>query len=285
MGFANRKYISINELSLNLYLKEISGYPLLEKDEETRLAVRIREGDQKALEKLVRSNLRFVVSVAKKYTNQGVSLIDLISEGNLGLIRAAYKFDEKKGTKFISYAVWWIRQAILQILAEQAHAVRVPLNKVGILYNIGKKSNFLIQELGREPYEYEIAEVMNISADEVRSTMLISRTYKSLDAPVVSGDEGKLMDYIPDTYHPSPSELSFERLLAETIEKSLATLKEREAKILRLYFGLDGNKPMTLDEIGKTLGITRERVRQIKERAIVHLRHTSRARELRSFLF
>jgi RNA polymerase primary sigma factor len=270
--------------SLDLYLKEISSYPLLERSEEADLAVRIRQGDQQALEKLARSNLRFVVSVAKKYMNQGVSLLDLINEGNLGLLRAAYKFDETKGTKFISYAVWWIRQAILQTLAEQSRVVRVPLNRAGILYKIGKKSNFLIQELGREPTEEEIADGMDITVNEVRNTMQISRTHRSLDAPIVPGEDGKLMDYLPDTYQPSPSELAFKQALSETIEESLSTLKEREARILRMYYGLTDKAPMTLEEIGKIMGITRERVRQIKEKAIERLRHISRARALKSFV-
>jgi RNA polymerase primary sigma factor len=284
MSLAQGKESAGRDGSLDLYLKEISGYPLLERSEEAELAARIRKGDRQALEKLARSNLRFVVSVAKKYMNQGVSLLDLINEGNLGLIRAAYKFDETKGTKFISYAVWWIRQAILQTLAEQSRVVRVPLNRAGILYKIGKKSSLLIQELGREPTEEEIAEGMDITVSEVRSTMQISRTHRSLDAPIVPGEDGKLMDYLPDTYQPSPSEQAFQRALSETIEGSLATLKEREARILRMYFGLSDAPPMTLEEIGRVLGITRERVRQIKERALDRLRHISRARALRSFL-
>ncbi len=279
-----RKENSYKDGSLDLYLKEISSYPLLDRSEEAELAVRIRKGDQSALEKLTRSNLRFVVSVAKKYMNQGVSLLDLINEGNLGLLRAAYKFDETKGTKFISYAVWWIRQAILQTLAEQSRVVRVPLNRAGILYKIGKKSNCLIQELGREPTEEEIADGMDISISEVRSTMQISRNHRSLDAPIVPGEDGKLMDYLPDEYQASPSEQAFKRALSETIEDSLSTLKEREARILKMYFGLNRNPPMTLEEIGKIMGITRERVRQIKEKAIDRLRHISRARALRSFL-
>jgi RNA polymerase primary sigma factor len=216
--------------------------------------------------------------------NQGVSLLDLINEGNLGLIRAAYRFDETKGTKFISYAVWWIRQAILQTLAEQSRVVRVPLNRAGILYKIGKKSNFLVQELGREPTEEEIAEGMDISVSEVRNTMQISRTHRSLDAPIIPGEDGKLMDYIPDTYQPSPSEQVFKRALSETIEESLSSLKEREARILRMYYGLTDAAPMTLEEIGRVLGVTRERVRQIKEKALERLRHISRSRSLKSFL-
>jgi len=284
MSLERRNDSFYKEGSLDLYLKEISSYPLLERSEEAELAVRIRQGDQNALEKLARSNLRFVVSVAKKYMNQGVSLLDLINEGNLGLLRAAYKFDETKGTKFISYAVWWIRQAILQTLAEQSRVVRVPLNRAGILYKIGKKSNFLIQELGREPTEEEIADGMDISVNEVRSTMQISRSHRSLDAPIVPGEDGKLMDYLPDTCQPSPSDQAFKRALSETIEESLSTLKEREARILRMYYGLTNKQPMTLEEIGKIMGITRERVRQIKEKAIERLRHISRARALKSFL-
>jgi RNA polymerase primary sigma factor len=284
MGLKQIKEESYKDGSLDLYLKEISNYPLLDRSEEAELAVRIRNGDQNALEKLTRSNLRFVVSVAKKYMNQGVSLLDLINEGNLGLLRAAYKFDETKGTKFISYAVWWIRQAILQTLAEQSRVVRVPLNRAGILYKIGKKSNLLIQELGREPTEEEIADGMDISVSEVRSTMQISRNHRSLDAPIIPGEDGKLMDYLPDEYQDSPSEQAFKRALSQTIEDSLSTLKEREARILKMYFGLNRAHPMTLEEIGKIMGITRERVRQIKEKAIDRLRHISRARALRSFL-
>jgi RNA polymerase primary sigma factor len=248
------------------------------------LAQRIRTHDQEALDKLVRSNLRFVVSVAKKYQNQGVSLSDLINEGNLGLIRAAHKFDETKGIKFISYAVWWIRQAILQALAEQSRIVRVPLNRAGTLHRIGKRANTLLQELGREPTHEEIAEGMDITEEEVAKTMSISQTHLSLDAPLAPGEDNKLLDYLPDNLNPTPDEQTFEKALTESIEEALSHLKEREAKILRLYFGLDGNEPMTLEEIGSLLGITRERVRQIKEKALSRLRHVSRARALESYL-
>src|SRR5215216_2145206 len=230
---AGRRGPSLDEGSLDQYLREISKYPLIPQEEEVTLAQRIRTGDPEALDKLVRSNLRFVVSVAKKYQNQGVSLADLINEGNLGLIRAAHKFDETKGIKFISYAVWWIRQAILQALAEQSRIVRVPLNRAGTLHRIGKRANALLQELGR------------------------------------------------DATH---AEQTFEKALTESIEEALSHLKERESKILRLYFGLDGSEPMTLEEIGALLGITRERVRQIKEKALSRLRHVSRARALESYL-
>ena len=273
-----------DEGSLDQYLKEISQYPLITREDEVELAKRIKKGEQSALEKLCRSNLRFVVSVAKKYQNQGVSLADLINEGNLGLIRAAHKFDETKGIKFISYAVWWIRQAILQALAEQSRIVRVPLNRAGTLHRIGKKSNSLLQELGREPTVEEIADGMDISLEEVRKTMSISQSHLSLDAPLTPGEDNKLLDYLPDEYNPSPDDNAFERALGEAIEESLDTLKPREAKILKLYYGLDNQEAMTLEEIGSVLGITRERVRQIKEKALSRLRHVSRARALQSFL-
>jgi RNA polymerase primary sigma factor len=248
------------------------------------LARLIRVHDQEALDKLVRSNLRFVVSVAKKYQNQGVSLSDLINEGNLGLIRAAHKFDETKGIKFISYAVWWIRQAILQALAEQSRIVRVPLNRAGTLHRIGKRAATLLQELGREATHAEIAHGMGIREEEVAKTMSISQATLSLDAPMAPGEDNKLLDYLPDTINPTPDEQIFVKALTESIEEALSHLKERESKILRLYFGLDGNEPMTLEEIGALLGITRERVRQIKEKALSRLRHVSRARALESYL-
>jgi RNA polymerase primary sigma factor len=277
------KKTSFDEGSLDLYLKEISRYPLITREEEARLARRIRDGEQEALDKLCRSNLRFVVSVAKKYQNQGVALADLINEGNLGLIRAAHKFDETKGIKFISYAVWWIRQAILQALAEQSRIVRVPLNRAGTLHRIGRRSNALLQELGREPSAEEIANGMDISLEEVRKTLSISQAHLSLDAPLTPGEDNKLLDYLPDEFNPSPDENAFETALKEAIRDSLDSLKPREAKILRLYYGLDGNEAMTLEEIGSVLGITRERVRQIKEKALNRLRHVSRARALHSF--
>ncbi len=272
------------EGSLDQYLKDISVYPLISRDEEAELARRIRKDEQEALDKLVRSNLRFVVSVAKKYQNQGVSLSDLINEGNLGLIRAAHKFDETKGIKFISYAVWWIRQAILQALAEQSRIVRVPLNRAGTLHRIGKRAAALLQELGREATHAEIAHGMDITEEEVAKTMSISQATLSLDAPMAPGEDNKLLDYLPDNLNPTPDEQIFVKALTESIEEALSHLKERESKILRLYFGLDGNEPMTLEEIGALLGITRERVRQIKEKALSRLRHVSRARALESYL-
>jgi RNA polymerase primary sigma factor len=279
-----RRHHGSEDGSLDQYLRDISVYPLISREEEARLARCIRVGDQEALDKLVRSNLRFVVSVAKKYQNQGVSLSDLINEGNLGLIRAAHKFDETKGIKFISYAVWWIRQAILQALAEQSRIVRVPLNRAGTLHRIGKRANTLLQELGREATHAEIAEGMDITEEEVAKTMSISQGHLSLDAPLTPGEDNKLLDYLPDDVSCPPDEQTFEKALTDAVEESLASLKDREAKILRLYFGLDGSEPMTLEQIGALLGITRERVRQIKEKALSRLRHVSRARALESFL-
>ncbi|MGE0439416.1 MAG: RNA polymerase sigma factor RpoD/SigA [Gemmatimonadales bacterium] len=270
--------------SLDLYLREISRYPLINQEEEVTLARRIHVGEEEALDKLVRSNLRFVVSVAKKYQNQGVSLSDLINEGNLGLIRAAHKFDETKGIKFISYAVWWIRQAILQALAEQSRIVRVPLNRAGTLHRITRRSSALQQELGREPTAAEVAEGMDIEVEEVEKTLSISQNHVSLDAPLAPGEDNRLLDYLPDTQNPGPDAETFERALTQSIEEVLSSLREREAKILRLYFGLDSPEPMTLEEIGAQLGITRERVRQIKEKALSRLRHVSRSKALESFL-
>lgn len=284
MALPPKKKSSYEEGSLDQYLRDISAYPLISREEEAELARRIRVSDAEALDKLVRSNLRFVVSVAKKYQNQGVSLSDLINEGNLGLIRAAHKFDETKGIKFISYAVWWIRQAILQALAEQSRIVRVPLNRAGTLHRIGRRANALLQELGREATHAEIAEGMDISEEEVAKTMSISQVHLSLDAPLTPGEDNRLLDYLADTINPTPDELAFEKALTAAIVDSLASLKEREAKILRLYFGLDESEPMTLEEIGTLLGITRERVRQIKEKALSRLRHVSRAKTLESFI-
>jgi RNA polymerase primary sigma factor len=284
MAVSSTRKLVQDDGSLDQYLRDISAYPLITREEETILARQIRDDNQDALDKLVRSNLRFVVSVAKKYQNQGVSLSDLINEGNLGLIRAAHKFDETKGIKFISYAVWWIRQAILQALAEQSRIVRVPLNRAGALHRIGKRASVLRQELGREATHAEIADGMDISVEEVEKTMSISQVHLSLDAPLSPGEDNKLLDYIADTVNPTPDELTFEKALTEAIEESLSDLKERESKILRLYFGLDGAEPMTLEEIGELLGITRERVRQIKEKALSRLRHVSRKSILESFL-
>jgi RNA polymerase primary sigma factor len=282
-GLPHKRH-SYEEGSLDQYLRDISAFPLITREQEVELAGRIRDDDQEALDTLVRSNLRFVVSVAKKYQNQGVSLSDLINEGNLGLIRAAHKFDETKGIKFISYAVWWIRQAILQALAEQSRIVRVPLNRAGTLHRIGKRASALLQELGREATHAEIAYGTDLTEDEVAKTMAISQVHLSLDAPMTPGEDNRLLDYLPDTTNQTPDEETFGKALTESIQLALAGLKEREAKILRLYFGLDGAEPMTLEQIGAALNITRERVRQIKEKALSRLRHVSRARALESYL-
>jgi len=276
---------TFEESSLDQYLKEISAYPLLTREQEVELAGRIRQGEEEALDTLVRSNLRFVVSVAKKYQNQGVALGDLINEGNVGLIRAAHKFDETKGIKFISYAVWWIKQAILQALAEQSRIVRVPLNRAGALHRIGRRSSTLLQELGREPTVEEIAQELELSQDEIQKTLAISQTHLSLDAPLTPGEDNRLLDYLPDQDSSGPDMETWERARAVSIEEALSSLKEREARVLRLYYGLEeGKDAMTLEEIGAMLGITRERVRQIKEKALVRLRHASRSRLLESFV-
>lgn len=269
--------------SLGQYLKEISRYPLIDREEEARLAQRIRRGEKEALDKLVRSNLRFVVSVSKKYQNQGVPLSDLISEGNMGLIKAAHRFDETKGIKFISYAIWWIRQAILQALADQSRIVRVPLNRAGLLHRISKQKAILLQELGREPTATEIAEALGCDPEEVEETAAIARAHLSLDAPLVPGEDSCLMDCLPDEHSPGPEEEVVEKALVETFKATMGTLEAREAAVLRRYYGVSGDGPKSLEEIGREMGVTRERVRQIKERALERMRHKTRARYLVTF--
>ncbi len=273
-----------DEGSLDIYLRDISRYPLISQAEEVRLAQRIRQGDEEALDTLVRSNLRFVVSVAKKYQNQGVSLADLINEGNLGLIRAAHKFDETRNIKFISYAVWWIRQAILQALAEQSRIVRVPLNRAGALHRISKRTSTLQQELGRDPTAGEIAEGMDLEVEEVERTMAISQVHLSLDSPMSAGEENHLIDHLADALDRGSDAEAMDHALTESIETVFKGLRDREVRILRLYFGLDSSEPLTLEEIGEIMGITRERVRQIKERALVQLRHAGDVHALEAFL-
>ena len=284
MTFSPAKRVSSESESLDQYLREISVYPLIDRNEEARLARLIRDGAPDALEQLVRSNLRFVVAVAKKYQNQGVSLSDLINEGNIGLIRAARKFDETKGIKFISYAVWWIRQAILQALAEQSRIVRVPLSRAGAVHRIGRRSSAMTQELGREPTLQEIASELEVPEDEVSHALAMSQVYLSLDAPLVPGEDGQLLDYLSDQFSPGPDEEVYEDALKRSIDEALGTLTERESRVLRLYFGLGDAEPMTLEQIGEKFGITRERVRQIKEKALLRLRHQSRALFLETFL-
>ncbi len=270
--------------SLDLYLREIGETRLITAQEEVRLAKRIKEGDHEALEKLTKANLRFVVSVAKQYQNQGLSLADLINEGNIGLIKAAKRFDETRGFKFISYAVWWIRQAILQALAEQSRIVRLPLNRVGTLHKIGKISSSLEQEYGREPSPDEIAKELELSAVEVSDTLKISNSHLSLDAPFSTSEDNSLMDVLEDEFQPAPDEALLDESLRLEIERALDSLSRREAEVINLYFGLNHEKALTLEEIGARFNLTRERVRQIKEKAIRRLRHASRSKSLRAYL-
>ncbi|MCH7879935.1 MAG: sigma-70 family RNA polymerase sigma factor [candidate division Zixibacteria bacterium] len=270
--------------SLDLYLKEIGETPLINAAEEVRLAKKIKQGDQRALEALTKANLRFVVSVAKQYQNQGLSLADLINEGNIGLIKAAKRFDETRGFKFISYAVWWIRQAILQALAEQSRIVRLPLNRVGTLHKIGKISSRLEQSYGRAPSPDEIAKELDLPATEVTDTLKISNSHLSLDAPFSQSEDNSLIDILEDEFQPSPDEALMSHSLRLEIEKALDTLTAREAEVINLYFGLNNDKALTLEEIGSRFSLTRERVRQIKEKAIRRLRHASRSRSLRAYL-
>ncbi len=270
--------------SLDKYLQEIGKVDLLTPDEEVELAKRIREGDQMALEKLTKANLRFVVSVAKQYQNQGLSLGDLINEGNLGLIKAAQRFDETRGFKFISYAVWWIRQSILQALAEQSRIVRLPLNRVGSLNKISKTFSELEQRFEREPSPDELAEVLEVTTNEVVDTMKISGRHVSMDAPFVRGEENSLLDVLENELEVTPDNGLMTDSLRKEVQRTLSTLTQREADVITLYFGLNGEHSMTLEEIGEKFNLTRERVRQIKEKAIRRLRHTSRSKSLKPYL-
>ena len=269
--------------SLDKYLQEIGKEELITVEEEVELAQRIKKGDQAALEKLTRANLRFVVSVAKQYQNQGLSLPDLINEGNLGLIKAAEKFDETRGFKFISYAVWWIRQSILQALAEQSRIVRLPLNQVGSLNKINKAFSKFEQEHERKPSPEELAESLELPADKVADTLRVSGRHVSVDAPFVDGEDNSLLDVLVNSDSPNADRSLIMESLAKEIHRALATLTERESDIIRLFFGI-GCQEMTLEEIGERFGLTRERVRQIKEKAIRRLRHTSRSKLLKTYL-
>lgn len=270
--------------SLDKYLQEIGKVDLITADEEVELAQKIKAGDRRALEKLTKANLRFVVSVAKQYQNQGLSLPDLINEGNLGLIKAAQRFDETRGFKFISYAVWWIRQSILQALAEQSRIVRLPLNKIGSINKINKAYATLEQEHERAPSAEEISELLDMSETDVKESMKNSGRHVSMDAPLVEGEDSNLYDVLNTGESPSPDgELMVESLRVE-IERALQTLTPREADLIRLYFGLNGAHAMTLEEIGETFDLTRERVRQIKEKAIRRLKHTSRSKILKTYI-
>jgi RNA polymerase primary sigma factor len=279
-----RGSISRASQSLDKYLQEIGEVPLLTPQEEIDLARQIKEGNQISLEKLTKANLRFVVSVAKQYQNQGLSLGDLINEGNLGLIKAAKRFDETRGFKFISYAVWWIRQSILQALAEQSRVVRLPLNRVGALNKIGKAYSALEQEFEREPSASEIADQLDMTDFEVADTLKISGRHLSMDAPFSNSEDNRLLDVIQNDHLPPPDDDLMDESLRVEIDRALATLTKREAEVVRLSFGLGQEHPLTLEEIGERFNLTRERVRQIKEKAIRRLRHTSRSRALRAFL-
>ena len=270
--------------SLDKYLQEIGKVDLLTPDEEVILAQKIREGDQLSLERLTKANLRFVVSVAKQYQNQGLSLGDLINEGNLGLIKAAQRFDETRGFKFMSYAVWWIRQSILQALAEQSRIVRLPLNRVGSLNKISKTFSELEQKFEREPSPEELAEVLEISTGEVVDTLKISGRHVSMDAPFVQGEENSLLDVLENDSEDKPDSGLINDSLRREVQRALSTLTQREADVVTLYFGLNGEHAMTLEEIGEKFNLTRERVRQIKEKAIRRLRHTSRSKALKTYL-
>ncbi len=270
--------------TLDQYLQEIGEVPLLSHNEEIELARRIREGDELSLEKLTKANLRFVVSVAKQYQSQGLLLGDLINEGNLGLIKAANRFDETRGFKFISYAVWWIRQSILQALAEQSRIVRLPLNRVGTMNKIGKAFSALEQEFEREPSAEEIAELLEISDFEVSDTIQKSGKHLSLDAPFSEEEENRLLDIIENQEQPAPDNTLINESLRIELDRALSTLTSKEAEVVKLYFGLDLETPLTLEEIGEKFNLTRERVRQIKEKALRRLRHASRSKPLRGFL-
>ncbi len=281
--FTNRESQSIDK-----YLQEIGKVELLDVEEEIDLAKKIKYGDekekQKALEKLTKANLRFVVSVAKQYQNQGLSLGDLINEGNLGLIKAAKRFDETRGFKFISYAVWWIRQSILQALAEQSRIVRLPLNRVGALNKIGKAYSQLEQAFEREPSADELAEQLDMSLYEVSDTLKISGRHLSIDAPFVHGEDSRLVDIMPNQNQPLPDHKLINESLKIEIQRALNTLSPRERDVLKLYYGLDQENPLTLEEIGEKFKLTRERVRQIKEKAIRRLKHASKSKQLKTYL-
>ncbi len=270
--------------SLEKYLQEIGKVSLITAEEEVELARKIKQGDKKALEKLTKANLRFVVSVAKQYQNQGLTLGDLINEGNLGLIKAAERFDETRGFKFISYAVCRIRQSILQALAEQSRIVRLPLNKIGSLNKINKAFSKLEQDFEREPTHEEISKVVDLSITDIKDTMRSSGRHVSMDAPLLNGEESTLMDVLESEDSPQPDSNLLTESLRREIERALQTLTQREADILRLYFGLTVEQAMTLEEIGQYFDLTRERVRQIKEKAIRRLKHTSRSKILKSYL-
>jgi RNA polymerase primary sigma factor len=270
--------------SLDKYFQEIGKVDLISMEVEVELARRIREGDQIALEKLTKANLRFVVSVAKQYQNNGLTLGDLINEGNLGLIKAAKRFDETRGFKFISYAVWWIRQSIMQALAEQSRIVRLPLNRVSSLNKISKTFSELEQKFQREPSPEELAEVIGVSTGEVLDNLKVGGRHVSVDAPFAQGEDGSLLDVLTDSNEAMPDSGLMSNSLVQEVQRTLSTLPPREAQVLSLYYGLNSSHPMTLEEIAEKFDLTRERVRQIKEKGTRRLKHAPKSRILRSFL-
>ncbi|MBU0559816.1 MAG: sigma-70 family RNA polymerase sigma factor [Bacteroidetes bacterium] len=280
----SKQFTNRENLSLDKYLQEIGKVELLTPNDEIKLAIQLKAGDQNALEKLVKANLRFVVSVAKQYQNQGLTLGDLINEGNLGLIKAAHRFDETRGFKFISYAVWWIRQSILQALAEQSRIVRLPLNRVGALNKIGRAYSNLEQEYEREPNANELAKELDMDINEVSDTLKIAGRHVSMDAPFSQGEENRLLDIMFSDEQPMPDHSLMSDSLRKEIERVLGTLTEKESEIIKMYFGLNKEHALNLEEIGEKFNLTRERVRQIKEKAIRRLRHTSRCKNLRLYL-
>jgi RNA polymerase primary sigma factor len=271
--------------SLEKYLQEIGKVELISPEEEVKLAIRIKQGDQRALDKLTKANLRFVVSVAKQYQNQGLSLPDLINEGNLGLIKAAQRFDETRGFKFISYAVWWIRQSILQALAEQSRIVRLPLNKVGLTNRIQKAYSQLEQEFEREPSAEELAEILELDIEEVSSTLGIAARHVSMDTPLSEGEDNTLIDVLENpNAERAETNIEHKESLKQEIDRSLKTLTERQKEVICFFFGIGVDHPMSLEDIGERFNLTRERVRQIKDKAITKLRSNSRSKMLRSYL-
>ncbi|WP_025409681.1 sigma-70 family RNA polymerase sigma factor [Gemmatirosa kalamazoonensis] len=263
--------VAARETLVEQYIRDIAAYPLISRDEEIALGRRVKEGDRDALDRLVLANLRFVIVVAKKYQHYGVALADLINEGNLGLIRAAHRFDPTRGIRFVSYAIWWIRQAIFQALAEQGQLARVPMSQALEFHRVAKRARSLRRELGREPSAAELAEHLGMRETDVAAALAVARTPLSLDTPH-GPDDTRLADHLADVAMPAPDELPLERALADLVRESLSSLKEREALVLNLYFGLDGTEPMNLERIGARLGVSRERVRQLKEKALARLR-------------
>jgi len=280
----SKQYTNHDSKSLDKYLQEISKVDLLTSEEEIELTKKIKQGNKEAFERLVKSNLRFVVTVAKQYQNQGFSLGDLINEGNVGLIKAAKRFDETRGFKFISYAVWWIRQSILQALGEQGRVVRLPLNRIGILSKIRNINSKFEQAHGREPTAIEVADQLKVSGADINEAMQISGKNISIDAPINISEENSLLALLTNTMNPAPDDSLFRSSLKQEINNSLKSLSDREAEVLKLYFGIDCEHPLTLEDIGEKFHLTRERVRQIKEKAIRRLRHKKRCESLRKYL-